>query len=220
MTRLLSIETSGSVCSVAVSVDGSLVSSIEILQANVHDEMLSKCVHDVVSNAGLALDSIDVVAVSAGPGSFTGIRIGVSFAKGLCFSGKPNLLAVPTLTALMHAGTEVARIGRFATITAVVASHRDLYYVATSPVEDPTHIAAVELLPLHEVKEHLSDATLVVGPAASQLTPNPVSGLTRLSARFVAFAAWKLLEAGAPFNDAMTFVPEYQQEFEVRSKGL
>ncbi|MBK7185785.1 MAG: hypothetical protein IPH85_07625 [Ignavibacteria bacterium] len=68
MTRLLSIETSGSVCSVAVSVDGSLVSSIEILQANVHDEMLSKCVHDVVSNAGLALDSIDVVAVSAGPG--------------------------------------------------------------------------------------------------------------------------------------------------------
>jgi hypothetical protein len=120
----------------------------------------------------------------------------------------------------MHAGTEVARIGRYASITAVVASHRDLYYVATSPVGDATHEAAVELLPLDMVKERLSESTMVVGPAASQFTPNPVSGLTRVSARFVAFAAWKLLEAGAPFNDVMTFVPEYQQEFEVRSKGL
>lgn len=216
MTRLLAIETSGSVCSVAVSIDGSLISSVEILQAHVHDEMLSKCVHDVVSNAGLALDSIDVVAVSAGPGSFTGLRIGVSFAKGLCFSGEPKLLAVPTLTALMHAGTEVARIGRYTSITAVVASHRDLFYLATSPFEDPTHLASVELLPLHDVKERLNESTMVVGPAASQFTPNPVSGLTRLSARFVAFAAWKLLEAGAPFNDAMTFVPEYQQDFIVK----
>lgn len=213
MTRLLAIETSGSVCSVAVSVDGALLSTVEILQANVHDEMLGKCVHDVVRNAQLTLEDIDVVAVSAGPGSFTGLRIGVSFAKGLCFTGKPRLLAVPTLTALMHAGTEVARIGRSTSITAVVASHRDLYYVASSPVEDATHLAPVELLPRDIAVGRINNSTLVVGPAAMQFTPNPISGLTRLSARFVAFAAWKLLEAGAPFNDALTFVPEYQQEF-------
>ncbi|MCX6139956.1 MAG: tRNA (adenosine(37)-N6)-threonylcarbamoyltransferase complex dimerization subunit type 1 TsaB [Candidatus Kapabacteria bacterium] len=217
MTRLLAIETSGTVCSVAVAIDGSLVSSIEILHSNVHDAMLTRCVRDVVENATLHISDIDVVAVSSGPGSFTGLRIGAAFVKGLCFSGSPTLLAVPTLTALLHAGTEVATIGGFESITAVVSSHRDLVYCATSPTSDATHTPHIELLSKESVLQRISDRTMVVGPAAAMFVPNPVSGLTRLSARFVAFAAWRLLAAGAPFTDAMTFVPDYRQDFVPKS---
>lgn len=217
MTRLLAIETSGSVCSVAVAIDGSLVTSIEILHANVHDALLSRCVRDAIDHAGLDISDIDIVAVSSGPGSFTGLRIGASFVKGLCFSGHPSMLAVPTLTSLLHASSEVATLAGYESITAVVASHRDLVYCATSPVHDAAHTPDVQLMSLESAKALVSPRTMVVGPAAALLAPFPISGLTRLSARFVAFAAWRLLETGASCTDVMTFVPDYRQDFVPKS---
>lgn len=217
MTTLLAIETSGGVCSVAVSVNGALRSSTEILVANVHDEALLRCVRETMFNADVSIGDLDVVAVSAGPGSFTGLRIGVSFAKGLCYDNNPKLLAVPTLTSLMHASTEVARLAGYSSILAVIASHRDLYYVSTSPTNHPTHVSEVVLLSREEVLSHVHSSTLVVGPAAELFSPLPISGLTRLSARFVAYAAWRLLATNVPFADPKTFVPDYQQEFVVQS---
>lgn len=217
MTRLLAIETSGGVCGAAVAVDGALASTSEILRPNVHDELLTDCVASAVAHAGLQLADIDVVAVSAGPGSFTGLRIGASFAKGLCFDGSCSLLAVPTLTALHHAGREVAALAGRTSVTAVVASHRDLFYIATHAVSELGIEHPVRVIVRDELQGACGANTLVVGPAAAQCTSEPVSGLTRLSARFVAHAAWALLAAGVPFSDPQTFVPAYEQDFIPRS---
>lgn len=218
MPRLLAIETSGSVCSAAVSVDGALVSSAEILRSNVHDEMLAGLVTDVCSYANIALADIDIVGVSAGPGSFTGLRIGASFAKGLCFaSSSTKLLAVPTHVAVMAAGLEVAQLAGVPEIVCAIGSHRDLLYISHTSSSDLDVAAAATLVTAAEAKESIDGrSALVVGPSASALTSSPVSGLSRLSARFVAYAAWIMLSKGSSWSDPNAFVPDYHQEFQPR----
>lgn len=216
MTSLLAIETSGSVCSVAVSIDGALAASIEIIQPNVHDAKLADLVTQVCQGADVAVRDLSYVAVSSGPGSFTGLRIGVSMAKGLCVASNAKLIGVPTTTALLHASTEVAQRSGAESIVCVIPSHQDLYYVARSPVDDPTHLAQVELIAAKELDLLDDQRALFVGPGAIRRDPQPVSGLTRHSARFVAFAAWRLLAAGHAADDPLTFAPDYHQEFRPR----
>lgn len=216
MTSLLAIETSGSVCSVAVSIDGTLAASIEVIRPNVHDAKLADLVTQVCQGADVAVRDLSYVAVSSGPGSFTGLRIGVSMAKGLCIASNAKLIGVPTVTALLHASTEVAQRSGAESIVCVIPSHQDLNYVARSPVDDPTHLARVELIAAKELDLLDDHRTLFVGPGAIRRDPQPVSGLTRHSARFVAFAAWRLLGAGHAADDPLTFAPEYHQEFRPR----
>ncbi len=216
MPALLAIETSGSSCSVAVSVDKQLVACIEILRPNVHDARLASLVERVCLDSDVAISSLDYVAVSSGPGSFTGLRIGVSMAKGLCIGSGATLIGVPTTTALFHASSEVAARAGSTSMVAVIPSHADLVYVAESPLDDDRHLAQVRLANKSELPSMLHEKTLCVGPGAHLLDPHAVSGLSRLSARFVAYAAWRLLAAGHQPDDPLTFAPEYHQEFRPR----
>lgn len=103
MTRILSIETSTSICSVAVHLDGGLISLSELMEPGAHAEQLMLLVEEVLEEAKIGYSELDAIAVSEGPGSYTGLRIGVSTAKGLAFGlGKP-LIGVNTLQALASA---------------------------------------------------------------------------------------------------------------------
>lgn len=210
---ILALETSGSVCGAAVSIDGSLVASTEIIREASHDAFVADVVTSALRFAGLTIDNVDVVAVSAGPGSFTGLRIGASFVKGLAFEDKPRVLAVPTLTSLFYAAREVAQLSGASSITCVIPSHRDLWYVMQAPCNSNVADHSVKVSTREELLSGITPGTFVVGPGAEQLAPIAVSGLTRLSARFVAFASWELLRANVPFVDADAFVPQYQQDF-------
>lgn len=210
---VLAIETSGNVCGAAVAIDGALVSSSEIIRDAAHDAFLPDVVTSAVRFADVSMESIDIIAISAGPGSFTGLRIGASFVKGLAFGGTPRILPVPTLTSLHVAAREVAQLSGAQTITSIIASHRDLYYVVQAPCTATVLEHAVPLCTTAEVEQMITPDTFVVGPAAIRFTPTPVSGLTRLSARFIAFASWSLIEAGVPCVEVDAFVPQYQQDF-------
>ncbi|MCK9218818.1 MAG: tRNA (adenosine(37)-N6)-threonylcarbamoyltransferase complex dimerization subunit type 1 TsaB [Bacteroidales bacterium] len=100
MALILCLETATEVCSVALSAKGTLLAIKESATRNVHSSLLTVFIDDVCRSAGINLSEIDALAVSMGPGSYTGIRIGVATAKGLCYSlGKP-LIAVSTLQAM------------------------------------------------------------------------------------------------------------------------
>ena len=103
MVRILSIETSTSVCSVAVHLEGVLVSLFEINESGAHAEQLMGLIENVLDGAGISYSKLDAIAVSEGPGSYTGLRIGVSTAKGLAFGLSKPLIAVNTLKALASA---------------------------------------------------------------------------------------------------------------------
>lgn len=100
MALILHIETATRVCSVALARDGLRLLLKESTKPNVHSSLLTVFIDEVFKESGISPSALDAVAVSMGPGSYTGLRIGVATAKGLCYAlGKP-LIAVPTLQAM------------------------------------------------------------------------------------------------------------------------
>ena len=107
MEKFILIETSTALCSVALAEDGAITAYRESSAAKAHASLTAVFVQEVLTERGLKLEDCDAVCVSMGPGSYTGLRVGVSTAKGLCFgSGKP-LIAVGTLDTLVAQASEV-----------------------------------------------------------------------------------------------------------------
>lgn len=106
MERIILIETSTALCSTALVEDGAITSYRESSAPKAHASLSAVFIQEMLSERGLSLSDCDAVCVSMGPGSYTGLRVGVSTAKGLCFgSGKP-LLAVGTLDTLVAQAAE------------------------------------------------------------------------------------------------------------------
>ena len=103
MALLLSLESSTAVCSVSLSRDGELIDFLESHEGMNHARLLSLYVATILEKNQIGFELIDAVVVSEGPGSYTGLRIGVSLAKGLCYSRQLPLIAVNPLKAMsMH----------------------------------------------------------------------------------------------------------------------
>ena len=102
MSLILSIDTSTKVCSVALHQDGNLLAISELFTEKSHSGMLTTLCENVVKYAGFSLKSLDAFAVAKGPGSYTGLRIGVSTAKGFCFALDKPLISVNTLGAMAY----------------------------------------------------------------------------------------------------------------------
>mgnify|MGYP003245577168 CR=1 FL=1 len=105
MSLILCIETGTDICSVGLARDGELISLRESDQGRDHARQVGVFVDELLSQTGIAPEELDAVAVGKGPGSYTGLRIGVSFAKGLCYGLRIPLVAIGSLDAL----TEVAK---------------------------------------------------------------------------------------------------------------
>lgn len=107
MTYILHIETATKVCSVALSGNGELTQIREFKDDGYsHGEQLTLLIQQVLELQGITAENLSAVSVSAGPGSYTGLRIGVSTAKGLCYALAIPLIAIDTLESM----AEVARI--------------------------------------------------------------------------------------------------------------
>lgn len=100
MALILNLETATTACSVSLSRDGKLLSLKEKNGDYTHAENLTLFVEEVFKQARLRLNELDAIAVSKGPGSYTGLRIGVSTAKGLCYSLDKPLIALNTLKSM------------------------------------------------------------------------------------------------------------------------
>ncbi len=98
---LLHIETSTKVCSVSVSNNGIKLATVETLDDGyVHGEKLTVFIQECINQANIELKNLSAISVSSGPGSYTGLRIGVSTAKGLCFGLEIPLISIDSLSAL------------------------------------------------------------------------------------------------------------------------
>ncbi|EMR01354.1 tRNA (adenosine(37)-N6)-threonylcarbamoyltransferase complex dimerization subunit type 1 TsaB [Cesiribacter andamanensis] len=102
MAYIISIDTATSVCSVALHQQGRLIASQHLHIDKSHSGLLTVLIRNTLEYAGLRMQELGAVAVSAGPGSYTGLRIGTSTAKGLCYALDVPLIAVNTLEAMAH----------------------------------------------------------------------------------------------------------------------
>ena len=106
MERILLIETSTALCSAALAEDGAITAYKESSAPKAHASLIAVFIQEMLAERGLTLADCDAVCVSMGPGSYTGLRVGVSTAKGLCFGAGKPLLAVGTLDTLVAQAME------------------------------------------------------------------------------------------------------------------
>lgn len=103
MAHILCIETTSKNCSVTLGIDGKIISTKELPDERYsHSERLHPYIEEVFDQSGYTLKALDAVAVSRGPGSYTGMRVGTSAAKGLCFALDIPLISIPTLEILIR----------------------------------------------------------------------------------------------------------------------
>ena len=193
MALILCIETGTDICSVGIAENGELVSLRESDEGRDHARKVGVFVDEILKENRLDPDDLDAVAVGKGPGSYTGLRIGVSFAKGLCYGLRKPLVAVGSLDALC----EVAREDYEAGILSVEDWERAVLcpMVDARRMEVYTQLFDAQGQPLTV----LSDAVLVhVAPSAR--------GLARLAQ--TAFD-------GGDFADLAYFEPFYLKDFVV-----
>lgn len=134
---ILLLETSGEICSVALSKGDKIIGQLAKEEPNSHSTYLAPMVQKLLTNARLLAKELNAVALSGGPGSYTGLRIGCSLAKGICFGANIPLIECSTLRALAFAAgpTSAARI-----IPLVDARRMDAYM----GIFDPDFYAAAE----------------------------------------------------------------------------
>ena len=159
MPVILSLETSTDVCSVALHDSNRLLAQAEIHEAQSHAARLAPLVEQVTREAAVNLKAIHAVAVAKGPGSYTGLRIGTSTAKGLCYALGVPLIAVGTLELLAFQGNDLNTSGallcpmidaRRMEVYCLVANHKlEMVEPVSARVVDANSFA--ELLASHSV---------------------------------------------------------------------
>lgn len=220
---LLALETATDACSVALTDGSRLVVELSLHRPRAHAEHLVSLIQDALRYAHAQRTAIDAVAVSAGPGSYTGLRIGVSTAKGLALALQVPLVAVPSLEALATAALPVMQPGEG--VAAFFNSRRNEVYAAafvcTAQGLEQTRPAAA--LALDDVADWLGNPQgpqlWLVGEGAARVQPLLASlplplRLLRLtpSAQAVAQLGTKRLEAGL-VEDVAAFEPHYHKAF-------
>lgn len=165
MTRVLHIETATKVCSVALSENGQLVGVNEIEEDGfAHGEKLTILIQELLKEKQLSTNDLDAVSVSSGPGSYTGLRIGVSTAKGICYAMQIPLIAIDALTSL----AVLAAKKYDQNICAVIDARRmEVYNLVTTKDLQPLKEITADIITEESYREF--DPFVVCGDGAEKL---------------------------------------------------
>jgi tRNA threonylcarbamoyladenosine biosynthesis protein TsaB len=217
--NILSIETASHVCSVALHRDGVLLGHSELNIENAHSAKLLRLIEGLFSELSINISQIQAVAVSAGPGSYTGLRIGVSTAKGLCFAQDVPLIGIDTLEAM------ASPVMKFADPASCIvpmmdARRKEVYtaiFSSDGNVLKPSHALVVETNPFLDLLE--SGKIYFVGDGVEKLKAvldhaNSVFLEGQNSAIGVGVLAYKRY-LDRKFEDLAYFEPNYLKEFRV-----
>jgi tRNA threonylcarbamoyladenosine biosynthesis protein TsaB len=142
---ILGLETSTAVCSVGLCREKKPGIEMSLRESHIHSEKLLTLVQDVLRLGETRLDQLDAIAVSIGPGSFTGLRIGLSTAKGLSFALDKPVIAVPTFEAIAETGRQ--KHPGASSVVVLIDAKKDEWYVGEFLVEGETvkELRAVEV---------------------------------------------------------------------------
>ncbi len=230
MGKILLLETATQICSVALAVDKKIVASRISNAPNAHSSSLAVFVAETMKESGLPFKSLDAVCVSSGPGSYTGLRIGVSTAKGLCYALGIPLIAVETLQSMTD--LFISKNSSFSDyICPMIDARRMEVYTAVFDKKgtrlEPTAAKVVEE---NSFEEYLNKGTVAFfGDGATktqQLLGNNRNAIYDLPFSFSAEGllneAFNKYEAGN-FEDVAYFEPFYLKDFVAKKptvKGL
>ena len=224
MALILTIETSTKVCSVCLSQDGLHIAAKELYEANSHATHLTVFIDELFEKTKFALNDLDAIAVSSGPGSYTGLRIGVSVAKGLCYGLNIPLIAITSLEALAYAGLKCEEIEevandkmlfcpmidarRMEVYTTLYDSHMNRVTPITAEIIDETsfqkELASHKIIFLGDGAEKCKE--FITGPNAIFVANKAPLASNMVAVSFKKFTAKQ-------FEDVAYFEPFYLKDF-------
>ena len=216
MAYILSIETATDKLSIALHQSGQLLSMKELNEKGVHAEKIMELIDEVLDSVKLQSSDLNAVAVSEGPGSYTGLRIGVSTAKGIAFALNLPLITVNTLQALAYQAKGENK--DFHIIAMLDARRMEVYSQVFSNEGSVKRALEAEVLTEGIYQSYLDlGKVCFIGDAvgkASQviLHENAVFLVNQVSAESVGWIAWEKYQ-NKEFADLAYFVPNYLKEF-------
>lgn len=210
---ILSLESSDSTCGVALSENGKIIAEINYYGKNLHDRLLAKLSAQIMNDLGFEFSDLSAVAVSAGPGSFTGLRISAALAKGLCFDGEIRLIAVPNLTAFAFSALDDALRQKCNKIIAIIKSHGEFYYYQEFTTKDFLQ-NDIQLLNKSDFPKYDKVSNYYVGTADEyREILNITDNYDKPKAEFIANYANDLFDKNL-FVSAEEYEPIYIQDFQ------
>ena len=219
MATILCIETATTNCSVALSVNGSVIAFKEdnpngSQKGYSHAEKLHGYIEEVLSSGNILKSNLDAIAVSKGPGSYTGLRIGVSAAKGLCFALEIPLLSIPTLQSL---SLQIEEKDTY--VIPLLDARRMEVYSAVFSSEEKIRETTAEIVDENSFLDYLNERkTVFIGDGVSKFKtlcshPNAEFIEDKLpSAKQMALLSEKKFKTNE-FEDVAYFEPYYLKDF-------
>ena len=226
MALILCIETGTDICSVGLSKDGELISLRESDEGRDHAKRVGVFVDELLRENDIAPDELDAIAVGMGPGSYTGLRIGVSFAKGMCYGLQIPLVAVGSLDALAAVAIEDNEAGILdvenwddAILCPMVDARRmEVYTRLFNAQGEPVSEVSAEIVTEESFAEWRKEKQLVIfGNGAAkccEVLPDATYINITPSARGLARLAEQRLQEGKT-EDIAYFEPFYLKDFVV-----
>jgi len=221
MENIILIETSTALCSTALVRDGKVISYKESKEPKAHASLTAVFVDEMLKENGMSPKDCSAVCVSMGPGSYTGLRVGVSTAKGLCFGGGLPLLAVGTLDTLVSQAAESRREESYEwkyIIPMIDARRMEVYTATFSPDGRQLSETAPAIIDETSFAGQLSEGpVLFIGDAAdkcSKVIKHPNASFIQCCPKASAMAIPAIKEFKAKnFRDVAYFEPFYLKEF-------
>ena len=226
MALILSIETGTDICSVALANDGELMALRESDEGRDHAKKVALFVDELLRETGVQPSDIDAIAVGKGPGSYTGLRIGVSFAKGMCYALDIPLIAIGSLDALAEVAREDFDAGILdieeedwsqAKLCPMVDARRMEVYAQVFDVEGEAQSDVVaEVVTEESFNEWRSKGKFVIfgngAKKCAEVLPDAIIEDVVPSARGIVRLAEEAFNAGK-FEDLAYFEPFYLKDF-------
>ena len=225
--KVLGIETATAVCAAAVVEDGRILSESSLEQLHVHSEVLMKQIDEVLTDTGSRLDALDGIAVSIGPGSFTGLRIGLGVAKGLSWATGTRLAAVPTLRAVARRALDTGGIQVPCLVLSALDARRGEVYCQLFQAGESglTPVGDEQVMTLSALLVELGDREVVVAGDSSAFRAVAVgrerlrflpASVARCTAGAVALEGEIQLRLGNTVSPG-SIEPRYVMEFRTRT---
>lgn len=219
MGLILNIETSTKVCSVALAKEGkTIVAKEELGEQYIHSEKLTTFIEELMDSSNFSLNDLDAICVSKGPGSYTGLRIGVSCAKGLCYALKVPLLAIDSLTILGGRFVQLRAVENNVVLYPMIDARRMEVFTQKMNA-DLIAKSAIEAMIIDETSfSEYSESIILFGDGANKLintfTTNNIKvlGSIETSARGMEKLSYDKFLA-KNFEDVAYFEPFYLKEF-------
>lgn len=221
--HILQIETTTPVCSVALSTNGETVAFRDVNEPNIHASRLTLLIDELLRETGLGFKDLAAVAVSKGPGSYTGLRIGVSTAKGLCYATDLPLIGVDTLAGMAAGFKELYPDvwKEYTRLCPMIDARRmEVYLAIYDQTLQPVMPVSAVIIDAHSFSTDEADQRIVLfGSGADKLEAlfsdsdkvNVIPGFLN-SARFLSHKAYQAFLANE-FVDVAYFEPYYLKDF-------